>query len=59
MKFFSIPTWLITIFMIRFSLLPANHSWRDRKFTLKDWREHQTVACRDFDKENELQATPL
>jgi hypothetical protein len=30
-------------------LLPDDHPWRHRRFTLTNWSEHQTALCRGFD----------
>jgi hypothetical protein len=43
----SLPTWLLTSAILPF--LPAEHPWKGRRFTLRDWHDHQTMMCRWFD----------
>ena len=43
----SFPTWIIARIMNNF--LPKEHPWYKKKFTLKDWHEHETDYTRMFD----------
>lgn len=48
-KLTALPTWLLTVFIIRFFSLPTHHAWADRKFSLTDWHAGQTPLCKQFD----------
>lgn len=43
----ALPTWLLTLLIL--PTLPKPHPWQGQRFTLRDWHEGQTPACRYFD----------
>jgi len=43
----SLPTWIIACVTIKF--VKKDHPWYNKKFTLKDWYEHETDYTRFFD----------
>jgi len=43
----SLPTWLLTRILNNF--VSKDHPWYKKKFTLKDWHEHETDYTRAFD----------
>lgn len=48
-KLTALPTWLLTMFILRFFPLHDGYAWVNRKFTLSDWHAHQTPLCKQFD----------
>jgi hypothetical protein len=47
MKFLALPTWSITAAIIPF--LPADHPYKNKKVTLKEWANARTELCKFFD----------
>lgn len=43
----ALPTWALTR-MVR-PFLPAQHPFKDRRFSLANWHAGQTPLCRGFD----------
>jgi hypothetical protein len=42
-----LPSWLVLLVIRR--TLPASHPWRDRRFSLAEWRRGRTLLCCQLD----------
>lgn len=46
-KFIAIPTWVLTNALVL--IVPKNHVWKNKWFTLDEWSTNQTDTCKILD----------